>query len=208
MVRADYQISSGMTYTYDIITASIDVTIDSNSASGDGYILDGHSFSSGTQVVVEITAVDEANNVDWNITSGLYTETYQSSLFGDAFGLAIQMLQPIILFEGYGNIPWNLIEDTVEEGTGLIILPFWDTDYFEGFENLADESAISEIQTETGFQDLTMEGNYAESGGNMIFDWYIEYYEITLANWFLFSSYCFYCQLYFCFSRSSLLRFS
>lgn len=92
MVRADYQISSGMTYTYDIITASIDVTIDSNSASGDGYILDGHSFSSGTQVVVEITAVDEANNVDWNITSGLYTETYQSSLFGDAFGLAIQML--------------------------------------------------------------------------------------------------------------------
>lgn len=61
----------------------------------------------------------------------------------------------------------------MEEGTGLIILPFWDTDYFEGFENLADESAISEIQTETGFQDLTMEGNYAVSGGNMIFDWYI-----------------------------------
>ncbi len=184
MVKADYQVSSGATYTYDIITSSIDITVDSNSASGDKYILAEHSFSSGTQV--EINNVDASSYVNWTISSGIYSEYYLSGILGDVIGLAMLMIRPTLIIQSYSSLAWNIVEDAVEQGTGLLILPFWDTDYLEGFEELAEETAISELQTATGFQDSIIEGNYAESGGNMIFDWYIGGAMVYTSNTFIF----------------------
>ena len=69
-VRGDYQQTVGETFTYDVVTADIAVNYETNSVSNSSYLLDGQFFNDGTQLEVEVTAVDPANQIDWNISRG------------------------------------------------------------------------------------------------------------------------------------------
>jgi hypothetical protein len=173
LTRSDYQVIVGSSYTYNVNNAYIEATKGTNSASGNGYQLDYQPFNEGTSVVVEVTAVNPAVSVNWDISTGGETESGSSSIIGDLIGISFFIIYPIIVFDSFGNMPWSTLLSSVEIGTGLIILPFWDITAFTIFENMANETQIASLTTEPDFQDLQFQGNYQEVGGNMILDWYL-----------------------------------
>jgi hypothetical protein len=171
--KSDYQVTTGQTFKYDIHNAFIEVTRGTNYASGNGYMIDYQPFAAGTTITVEVTSVDPPNGVNFVIKGGGESETGVSTVLGDLVGISIFMSYPMWLFDGFGNMAWNLLYSAIIKGTGLIIIPFWDVDYLYGFENMANPASISQLTTDPIFQGVTIQSNYEEKDGNMILDWYL-----------------------------------
>jgi hypothetical protein len=174
-VKGNYQQSAGQSFTYDIVKADIDLTYGGNSASGSGFVLDGTQYGVGTQIEVYVLAVDPASYVNFDVSVGVDSEVGSSDLISDIIWLALVMIYPIFLADGYGLIgDWGSIQPLVIEGLGLIMAPFWDTAYLAALEELVEPDSIDEFNTITGMEDLTVKGKYKEQGGNVIFDWMLK----------------------------------
>ncbi|NHK33066.1 MAG: hypothetical protein FK730_17085, partial [Asgard group archaeon] len=172
IVSGNYQVTIGQTFNYDVNNAQYEVTKGIYSASGNGFQIDGHQFPNETSILIEVTAVDPPNDVDFDISSDGYVESWFSSPFGDALGVALTALLPILLYDSLGNMVFNDINDTVSQGTDLLMPVFWDVSYFDFFEDLASESTLSDLSTDPDYQDLNFYAEYEEVGNEMIFDWY------------------------------------
>ena len=59
--RANYGVDIGDTFTFDVIANERSITLGANSATADGYEIDGHAFAVGTSVEVEVLDFEVPN---------------------------------------------------------------------------------------------------------------------------------------------------
>jgi hypothetical protein len=175
LVKGNYQQSPGQTYTYDIITADLDLIYNGSSTSGSGFVLDGTKYNDGTQIEVYVLTVDPSVSVNYDVSIGADSEVFVSNLINDVFWLATVLIYPIFVSDGFGIVgDWVTIQSIVAEGLGLIMAPFWDTAYIGVFEEMTLQENIADLKTAEGMEDLTIKGKYSEKGGNAIFDWMLK----------------------------------
>ncbi|NHJ49147.1 MAG: hypothetical protein FK733_15270 [Asgard group archaeon] len=171
-VKGNYQQTAGQSFNYDIVKADLAVTYGGNSGNGSGFVLDGTQYGDGTQIEVYVLTVDPASSVSFDVSVGADSEVWATDLFAGIVWLALVMIYPIYLADGFGIMgDWGTIQPIVNEGLGLMMTPFWDTSYLAALEELVQPDSIDEFKTVTGMQDLTVKGKYDEKGGNVIFDW-------------------------------------
>jgi hypothetical protein len=171
-VNASYQVSVGQTFTYDIIDAKIQMDYEGSLSSGNGYILNGYYRPNGTQCVVNVTGVDPPTHVNWTVTSGPYIENGQSSAL-DVIAMQFLMIFVLPLYEEVGELSQYDAEFYISAGTGLILIPFWDTYYFTDFIYFAGDTHISALSANGRYDDTIILGDFKQSSGMSIFEWFM-----------------------------------
>ena len=71
--QASFGVTAGDSYVYDIVHATQEITVGTNSGSGNGYIIDGQSFTDGTSINCNVTAVGV--DVEYNKQAGTAIES-------------------------------------------------------------------------------------------------------------------------------------
>ncbi|MHA1220977.1 MAG: choice-of-anchor S family protein [Candidatus Heimdallarchaeota archaeon] len=167
LVHADYAVTVGATFTYDVVESSQTIKSGSDVGGGDGFLFEDHAFAVGQQVVVEVTA-ETSTSVDYDATVGSVTDSSSSTGFGDALGVAFTLILPLLLPLMFAG--WN--QTAVDSGPGLFGIFFMDTAMCEFFEDLTNETALNEDFTDSGELDFKqVAANFDNSTTIAIFDW-------------------------------------
>ncbi|MBN1330397.1 MAG: hypothetical protein JXA54_13065 [Candidatus Heimdallarchaeota archaeon] len=175
LVQAEYSVTVGATYTFNVVEASQTISMGSNSGGGDGILFEDHAFPEGQQIVVEVTA-ESSSTVDYDITVGSIVDSQSSSGFGDIFFVAFTLILPMLYTLGFGV--WN--QTAVDAGPGLWGTFFIDTIMSEAFAEFSNQTAIDESFTNTGdIQYKKVGGHFDNSTSIAVFDWA---YDIQITN--------------------------
>ncbi|NHJ49374.1 MAG: hypothetical protein FK733_16410 [Asgard group archaeon] len=173
MVRCDYQVLVGQTFTYDILDAKVEIVYEGSTGSGNGYMLGSTPIGSNTQCLVNVTGVDPATHVNWTVSSGGVTELGQSSE-ADLFAFGFLMVYCLPLYEILGEMTVGDALTFISLGTGLILLPFWDTYYmYTDFNGFASDNFISSFKEAGPYDEVTMDGDFKVISNNAVFEWFL-----------------------------------
>ncbi|NHK30830.1 MAG: hypothetical protein FK730_05725 [Asgard group archaeon] len=178
LVRADFNVTVGATYTYDTIASQWDLKIGANAGQGTGFSEDGKAYTVGTQILVEVTSASPTS-VGYDYTIG--SDTYSGTATGlDMLGLVFLMFYPL-LFAG-GTFIWNQTE--VEMGPEILLWAFLDKDVAsEFFWELSNETYVTSAFTDTEWTFNTIGGNFDNASAVAVFDWVLNaQYVVTADN--------------------------
>jgi hypothetical protein len=152
-------------FDFDVIKSNRSISVGTNSASAEGYEIDGHHFNQGTSVNLNVTGI-LFGLVFYNISSNGYSEIGISSNLIFFLSVLTQIYQPMILIGEYGNASeWN--QGVAEEDPGILIYPFldndtstWNTliDFTEEAQNgtlLDDYNGAEELETYGSYTNTT-----------------------------------------------------
>ncbi|MEA2070532.1 MAG: choice-of-anchor S family protein [Asgard group archaeon] len=172
MGMGTYGVTVGSMYVFDCVESTASITVGENSATAQGYEIDGHHFDPGTSVTVNVTSI--SSSVYYDKMAGGYTESASSSSFGFVFGSIFLMMYPYLLAVEFGDVgDWNQTE--AEEDPGMLLTPFVEneTSTWEGFRDLADDVATGSLISETGDDELTINATYTENTQEFIFEFFL-----------------------------------
>jgi hypothetical protein len=178
LVRADYNVTVGATYTYDTIASQWDLKIGANSGQGTGFSEDGKAYTVGTQILVEVTS-ESASSVGYDYTIG--SDTYAGSASPlDMLGFVFLMFYPL-LFAG-GTFTWN--QTLIEMGPGLMLWAFVEPESAgEFFYELSNETFVTSAFTDTEWTFSQIGGNFDNATAIAVFDWVLNaQYVVTADN--------------------------
>lgn len=88
---------------YDVIKSSREISVGTNSASAEGFEIDGHHFSQGTSVKLNITTLGFLGTINYNISSNGYSEIRSVNTLVFFFSILYQIYQPMVLINEYSN---------------------------------------------------------------------------------------------------------
>jgi len=172
--NANYGVNIGDTFTYDVIANKRTITLGTNTATADGYEIDGHAFAAGTSVEIEVLEFDDSfiNTTIYEIRSGSYFENDSSSTFGFQLGGLFTIIFPLIISYGYlDESQWNQTE--AEELAGLGISPFVEpeTATWDLFKEFAAEVQTgTSLVSDPAMQNLTLQAEYTDSVTEFLFE--------------------------------------
>ncbi|HUT80334.1 MAG TPA: choice-of-anchor S family protein [Candidatus Bathyarchaeia archaeon] len=173
LVNADYQVTVGQIFDYDILDASVKFTMDGSSASSNGFTLGDQAFTNGSQISVEVLSVIANLEIQWNVSCGSAFENGTSTLSTDFPAFLFMLFYPLPLYDLFGLMTFSQANSFIAYGLGLILLPFWDPSYFGNLYDFVSESAISGYSLEDPYKDTTFQGSYSITGGVMTFEWFM-----------------------------------
>jgi hypothetical protein len=169
-VRADYNVTVGTIFTYDVVASTWTVADGSNSGTGTGFTFEGTQFAVGTQVEVEVLA-ESGSQVDYNETIGSVYDESSATPFGDALGMVLLMFFPILI--GTGTMTWNQTE--VELGPELLGIYFLEPEALgEIFFELSNESFISTQFSDPEWTFNQIGGHFDNTTTVAVFDWVLD----------------------------------
>jgi len=175
LVHADYAVTVGSTFTFDVVESSHTINMGSDAGGGDGFLFENHAFAVGQQVVVEVMA-ETSSSVDYEATVGSVTDSATSTGFGDAFGVVFAMVLPMFITMVYSS--WN--QTAVDAGPGLYSFYFMDTLMSEMFYEITNQTLLDEEFTDSGeFAYTQVAANFENSTSIAVFDWA---YDIQITN--------------------------
>jgi len=167
IVQADYSVTVGATFTFEVIEASQTVNMGSNSGSGDGFLFEDHAFPVGQQILVEVTA-SSSSSVNYDVTVGTITDSTSSSGFGDIFFVVFTLVYPMLFTLGFSV--WN--QTAADSGPGLWGVYFIDTIVSDAFASLSNQTALDESFVNSGeIQFNKVGGHFDNTTSIAVFDW-------------------------------------
>lgn len=177
-IRGDFNLTVGATFDYDVIESYWDITQETNSGTGNGFVFRDTSYPIGTPISVEVITPSNTN-VYYTITVGDKTdETYDYST--DIIGWIIFMEYPILRAQ-LTPLPWNQTE--VEMGPDMFELFFVEPIAFgDAFVQFTNETYVSSLFDDPRITVNQVEAHFENSSTIAIFDWVmnIRYFNETL----------------------------
>ena len=173
MTKADYNVTAGTTYTFDVVSSEWTIKDGSNSGTGTGFNFENTSYPAGTQFDLNVTAAT-TSSVSWNMTIGSESDVGTNSGF-DILGFILLLFYPIILSGGFGA--WD--QDAIEKGPTLFTLFFVDpVGYSNMLTELSNDTFVESIFTEPEWTFSQIQGKFVNSSSTAEFDWYLsgQYY--------------------------------
>ncbi len=185
--KANFGVNVGDIFTFDVIANERSVTLGANSATADGYEIDGHAFAAGTSVEIEVLEFDDSfiNTTIYEIRSGSYYENDTSSTFAFQFSGILTIVFPILITYLYlDEALWNQTE--AEELASLGINPFVEpeTATWDLFKDFAAELQTgTSLISDPALQNLTLNAEYTDSVSEFLFEAYFGgHYTDTFSN--------------------------
>ncbi|MHA1220976.1 MAG: choice-of-anchor S family protein, partial [Candidatus Heimdallarchaeota archaeon] len=169
MGRADYNVTVGNTFTYDVVASNWDLSSGTNTSTGTGFEFNELLYPVATQFDVEVIAETTAD-VDYEMSIG--TETDTGNNWGlDALGVLFSLIAPAFLTMGMEH-SWNATE--IALGPGIQTLFFVDpVEFSELFFELSNESFVASL-SETNFIFTNVGGNFDNSSSVAVFEWHFD----------------------------------
>jgi len=168
MVRADYNVTVGNTFDYDVVASNWNISSGSDSSTGTGFSFLEVNRAVGSTFTVEVLTVDTNLGVDWEMTLGAATDTGNNNPF-DALGIALSLFLPIIL--SMGTISWN--QTAVDLGPGINELFFLDTEIGELFFQLTNETFVESL-SDPNYVFNNVFGTFENSTNVAVFVWHFD----------------------------------
>lgn len=129
IVKADYQVSTGNIFHYDIVLNELTANFDGTEYYGNGFSIDGHQLDQGYTITLIVDAVD-TSTVDSTIFGGGYSEAFTSNWIIENYEIALLISST---FSHYINQLMN--PSYITNGPPFIFYPFIDTlDAYAFFE--------------------------------------------------------------------------
>ena len=130
--QADYQVSSGNIFHYDMVLAELTASFDNNDYYGNGFDIDGNHLAQGYTCTLIVDTVD-SSSVDSTIFGGGYSESFTSY-----WAISDKTYYTYLIIDPLFKCLNQLMNPTlISNGPGLIFYPFVDTlvayAYFEEF---------------------------------------------------------------------------
>ncbi|MHA1121734.1 MAG: choice-of-anchor S family protein [Candidatus Heimdallarchaeota archaeon] len=168
--RADYNVTVGTIFTYDVVASTWTVADGTNTGTGSGFTFEGSQFPVGTQVEVEVLAAS-GSSIDFNETIGSVYDESSASPFGDALGMVLLLFFPILI--GAGTMTWNQTE--VELGPALMGIYFLEPDALsEIFTELSNNTYVSSNFEDPEFVFNQVGGQFDNTTTIAVFDWVLD----------------------------------
>jgi hypothetical protein len=160
----------GATYTYDVIKSNMSVAIGANSGSYSGYEIDDQVFAEGTQVEVEVTAVNPLD-VAYDVKAGSYFESDASNNLDLGFTTLLSILTPIVAL-ALVEQDWNQTE--VEEVGSPLLIPFVEneTTTWQTYIDMANDLQTSAPVPTTAFGQVGLNATYSDTVSTFVFELY------------------------------------
>ncbi|NPE07987.1 MAG: hypothetical protein GNW80_06880 [Asgard group archaeon] len=170
MVKGNYNVAVGNSFTYDVVKSSWDVTAGANSASAKGFAFEEMNYAEKTQFIVEVTAASAAG-VDWDQTVG--SVTYAGSNGGsDLLGVFFYMFYPLLLAD-ISSVTWNQTE--MDLGPELFPVYFVDPQlYSEFFYDFANDTYVTSSISDPEWVLTTIDGTFDNSSAIAVFEWHLD----------------------------------
>jgi len=169
-VRADYNVTVGTIYTYDVVASTWILSDGTNSGSGTGFTFEDSQFAVGTQVEVEVLAAS-GSGIDYNETVGSEFDESSASPLGDALGMVLLLFFPILM--GSGVLTWN--QTQVEMGPELMGIYFLEPDALSDiFYELSNETFVSSNFDDPEFTFNQIGGHFDNTTTIAVFDWVLD----------------------------------
>ncbi|MBK5115174.1 MAG: hypothetical protein KGD59_07230 [Candidatus Heimdallarchaeota archaeon] len=167
MVKANYNVAVGNSFTFDVVKSSWDVTVAGDSASVKGFEFEEMNYAEKTQITVLVTAAS-AISVDWDMTVG--SVTYSGGNGGlDLLGMIFYMFYPILLAD-LASGTWNQTE--MDLGPSIFPMFFVDPDVFSDFfYDFANETYITSAFSDPEWVLTNIGGSFDNSSDIAVFDW-------------------------------------
>jgi hypothetical protein len=166
-----FGVTVGQIFTYDVIKNNFSVTIGANSGTSTGYEIDGQEFPEGTQVDVEVTAVNPLD-VEYELQSGSYYETDYSGSIGLGLTVVLSILVPFIALTAIDQT-WN--QTAVEEVSSPLLIPFVEneTSTWDAYIDMAtDLQTAPPISTDT-LGTIGINATYSDTVSTFVFELYV-----------------------------------
>ena len=175
MAQADYGVTVGNTFTYDVEAASWDVAIGTSSSSGTGFNFLDVKRAVGTQVDVEVTAASPSA-VSYDMTIGTDTDSGSSSPF-DALAVILLSFFPLLMTTA-DTMTWNQTE--MDLGLELMTLFFAEPDTFsEIFYQMTQDDFVTTVVTDTEYNFDNVGGTFDNDTNIAVFEWHCD---LTFTN--------------------------
>jgi len=175
MAQADYGVTVGETFTYDVEAASWDVAIDTSSSSGTGFNFLDVNRAVGTQFDVDVTAAS-ASSVSWDMTIGADTDSGTSSPF-DVLGVILLSFFPLLMTDA-GIMSWNQTE--MDLGLEIMSIFFAEPVTFSDiFYQMTQDDFVTSVVTDTDYSFDNVGGTFDNDTSIAIFEWHCD---LTFTN--------------------------
>jgi hypothetical protein len=152
-------------FNFDVLKTNRSISIGENSASAEGYEIDGQHFGQATSVNLNITNIGFLSSVSYNISSGGYSEINSINTLGFYFSILLHIFEPFTLINDYSNISeWD--QAAAEEDPGILIYPFLNNDtstwdYLHGYVDDAINGTL--LDSYVGTEDVETAGSYTNT---------------------------------------------
>lgn len=189
--NATFGVEVGNIYTFDIIKSNISIAIGANSGSSSGYEVDDHAFAEGTQVDVEVTAINPLD-VEYEVQAGSYYETEYSGSIDLGFTVFEPNFLPYIHFLEVDQ-PWRYTE--VEKPISPLLIPFVENEIttWQTYIDLATDLQTAPPISTDALGAIGINATYSDTVSTFLFELYMgetiqvndtiitDYYEINAA---------------------------
>ncbi|NHJ46780.1 MAG: hypothetical protein FK733_03230 [Asgard group archaeon] len=186
---ATFGVEVGNIFTYDVIKNNFSVTVGANSGTSTGYEVDDQPFAEGTQVDVEVTAVNPLD-VEYELQAGSYYETEYSGSIGLGLNVIISLLVPFLAIMAVDQ-PWN--QTAIEEKGSPLLIPFVEneTTTWQTYIDMATDLQTSPPISTASLGVIGINATYSDTVSTFVFELYMSgsiqindtlisnYYEVT-----------------------------
>ena len=168
IVHADYQVTSGNIFQYDIILSELTANIDATEYYGNGFSIDGHHLEQGNTITLVVDTVD-TSTVDSTIIGGGYSDIFTSYWVIDNYDIALLITSN--LHACLGQLMYPIY---IEDGPRFLFFPLIDTlDAYAFFEQFVYGTNFHLQNALSHYIEPTFECESDDSGDIYFFESYL-----------------------------------
>ncbi|TET28572.1 MAG: hypothetical protein E3J70_09430 [Candidatus Heimdallarchaeota archaeon] len=181
--KAEFNISVGDEFQYDVKTCNWSATIGPNSSSAQGFRIYNNHYNEGEDFTVKVIEKPDNNTAIVRFEKDGYISEHRRSAFGSWIYLLFMLQSP-----GFYVLPsteWN--ETLLQQGPNIafVVYPFFDSteSFWDQYEDQANSTYISSLMTATHRNYTDIQITYEEKKGNVFIERYMKYdYQSSYEN--------------------------